>query len=60
MDEKYTLQLINEGKDIAYIIFRSTGTITADGEMQNNIFIVKLDVTNQQGHAQEAHIYPLT
>lgn len=60
IDEKYTLQKINEGEDISYIVFRSKGTVTTDLETQGNTLIVKLDVTNQQDNAIEQHVYKLT
>ncbi|EON70628.1 membrane lipoprotein lipid attachment site-containing protein [Lysinibacillus sphaericus] len=60
IDEKNTLQIINEGENISYIVFRSKGTVTTDLETQGDTLIVKLDVTNQQDNAIEQHVYKLT
>lgn len=61
MDEKYTLQIINDvDQDVSYIVFRSKGTVTADLEEQDHTVMIKLDVENQQDNAIKLHVYKLT
>ncbi|KPN89422.1 hypothetical protein [Lysinibacillus sp. ZYM-1] len=60
IEENSTLQMINNGKGISYIVFRSKGTVSANLETQDDTLIVKLDVTNQQDNPMEQHVFKLT
>ena len=60
IDDNNTLQIINEGKNISYIVFRSKGIVTTDLETQGDTLIIKLDVTNQHDNAVKQHVYKLT
>ncbi len=60
IDDNNTLQIINEGEDISYIVFQSKGIVTTDLETQGDTLIIKLDVTNQQDNAVKQHVYKLT
>lgn len=55
-----TLQMINSDEKHAYIIFRSTGTATADLEVVENILNIKLATENQEGHDLKEYVYKLT
>lgn len=57
----YTLQLINDSeKKNAYIIFQSTGTITAQLEVRENILDIKLDSTSQENNELKQYVYEIT
>jgi hypothetical protein len=56
----YSLQLIFDGEDIAYIIYQSNGTVVSDLEVQGETLKVKLDETNKQDDVIEQHVYKLT
>ena len=56
----YTLQLINDGENMAYIIFHSKGTVTADLETKGDTLIVKLDSTNKDNNELKQYVYKLT
>lgn len=56
----YTLQLINVGEKSAYIIFQSTGTVTADFEVIENMLNIKLDISNERNSELKLYAYKLT
>ncbi len=56
----YTLQLINDGKKNAYIIFQSSGTVTAELEVIENILNIKLDSANEENNELKQYAYKLT
>lgn len=57
----YTLQLINDSeKGNAYIIFQSTGTVTAQIEVRENILDIKLDSASQEDNALKQYVYKIT
>jgi chaperonin cofactor prefoldin len=56
----YTLQLILDGEDNAYIVFQSNGTVATNLETEGDTLKVKLDETNKQADVIEQHIYKLT
>lgn len=57
----YTLQLINDSeKGNAYIIFQSTGTVTAQLEVRENILDIKLDSASQEDNALKQYVYKIT
>lgn len=60
INSDYTLQKINDGEKNAYIIFQSTGTVTADLEVKENILNIKLDSTNLENNEIKQYIYKLT
>lgn len=60
IDSNYTLQLIFDGEDMAYIVYQSNGTVVTDLETEAGILKVKLDVTNKQADVVEQHVYKLT
>ncbi|MER2191280.1 MAG: peptidylprolyl isomerase [Solibacillus sp.] len=60
MNEEYTLQLINEGKEHAYIVFQSTGTVTAELEVAENILNIKLAHASQENDELQQYAYKLT
>ncbi|MGM9925358.1 MAG: peptidylprolyl isomerase [Bacillus sp. (in: firmicutes)] len=60
IDPSHTLQLIDDGEDIAYIVYQSKGTIAVDLEEQGDTLKVKLDETNKKDGAIEQHVYKLT
>lgn len=60
IDYHHTLQLINDGEDIAYILYQSKGTVVTDLEVQGDTLKVKLDETNRQEGLIEQHVYKLT
>ena len=54
------VQLINVGEKDAYIIFQSTGTVTDDVEVIENILTIKLDRTNEENGELKQYAYKLT
>ena len=56
----YTLQLINDGKKNAYIIFQSSGAVTAELEVIENILNIKLDSVNEENNELKHYVYKLT
>ncbi|WP_419962309.1 peptidylprolyl isomerase [Psychrobacillus sp. BM2] len=60
INSDYTLQLINEGENTAYILFQSKGTVTAELEMKDNILNIKLDKANQENNELKQYVYKLT
>ncbi|AWE07724.1 peptidylprolyl isomerase [Lysinibacillus sp. 2017] len=60
INSDYTLQRISDGKKNTYIIFQSTGTVTADLEVIENILNIKLDSENQENNELKQHVYKLT
>ena len=57
----YTLQLINDSeKGNAYIVFQSTGTVTAEVEVIENILNIKLDSINQENNELKQYVYKIT
>ena len=60
INSNYTLQLIFDGENKAYIIFHTKGTVTADLETKNNTLIVKLDNTDKDNNELKQFVYKLT
>ena len=60
INDDYTLQLINDGKKNAYIIFQSSGTVTAEHEVIENILNIKLDSANAENNELKQYVYKLT
>ena len=60
IDFDYTLQLITDGENMAYIIFHSKGTVTTDLETKGDTLIVKLDSTNKDNNELKQYVYKLT
>ncbi|WP_391117151.1 peptidylprolyl isomerase [Psychrobacillus sp. L3] len=60
INSDYTLQLINEGENNAYILFQSKGTVTAELEVKDNILNIKLDNANQENNELKQYVYKLT
>lgn len=60
IDSNYSLQLINNGEDIVYIVYQSKGMITTDLEIEGNTLKVKLDETVNQDGVIEQLVYKLT
>lgn len=60
IDSNYTLQLIYDGEDIAYIVYHSKGTVATDLKTQGDTLKVRLDETNKQDDVIEQHVYKLT
>lgn len=60
INSEYTLQLINEGGNTAYILFQSKGTVTAELEVKDNILNIKLDKANQENNELKQYVYKLT
>ena len=57
----YTLQLINDSeKGDAYIVFQSSGTVTAQVEVRENILDIKLDSENQENNELKQYVYKIT
>lgn len=57
----YTSQIIHDSKKgDAYIIFQSTGTVTAELELRENILTIKLDSTSQENNALKQYVYKIT
>lgn len=56
----YTLQLIYDSKkDDTYIIFHSSGTVTAELELSENILNIKLNSANQESNEVKPHVYKI-
>ncbi|HLT56415.1 MAG TPA: hypothetical protein VK057_09950 [Bacillota bacterium] len=56
-----TLQMINEGDDIAYIVYFSSGTVTPRLETEGEMLIIQLEVTGQEEDDEEKpYVYKLT
>lgn len=56
-----TLQMINEGDDIAYIVYFSSGTVTTRLETEGEMLIIQLEVTGQEEDDEEKpYVYKLT
>ena len=60
VNSDYTLQLINEGENTAYILFQSKGTVTAELEVKDNILNIKLNKANQENNELKQYVYKLT
>lgn len=60
IDSNYSLQLVFDGEDIAYIIYQSNKTVVTDLEVQGDTLKVKLDETNKQDDVVKQHVYKLT
>ena len=60
VNSDYPLQLINDDENMAYIIFHTKGTVTAELETQNNTLIVKLDNTDKDHNELKQFVYKLT
>ena len=60
INDDYTLQLINDGKKNAYIIFQSLGAVTAELEVIENILNIKLDSANEENNELKQYVYKLT
>ena len=60
INDDYTLQLINDGKKNAYIIFQSSGAVTAELEVIENILNIKLDSANEENNKLKQYAYKLT
>ena len=60
VNSDYTLQLINEGENTAYILFQSKGTVTAELEVKGNILNIKLNKANQENNELKQYVYKLT
>jgi len=60
INSDYTLQLINEGENTAYILFQSNGAVTADLEVKDNILNIKLDIAKQENNELKQYIYKLS
>lgn len=56
----YTLQLINDGENMSYIVFYSKGTVTTDLETKDDTLIVKLDSINEDSNELKQFVYKLT
>lgn len=57
----YTSQLIHDiKKGDAYIIFQSTGIVTAQLEVRENILTIKLDSTSQENNALKQYVFKIT
>ena len=58
------MQLINDSeKGDAYIVFQSSGTVTAQVEVRENILDIKLDSENQENqenHELKQYVYKIT
>ena len=59
INSDYTLQLINEGENTAYILFQSKGTVTAELEVKGNIINIKFDKANQENNELKQYVYKL-
>ncbi|MFJ7826076.1 peptidylprolyl isomerase [Psychrobacillus sp. NPDC096623] len=60
INSDYTLQLINEGENTAYILFQSKETVTAELEVKDNILNIKLEKSNQENNELKQYVYKLT
>ncbi|MBD7908849.1 lipoprotein [Sporosarcina gallistercoris] len=60
MDSSVPIQYISMDKTVSYLIYHSAGDVEADTEIQDNVLLVKLDVTNENGGERKPHIYKLT
>ncbi|MEK3977466.1 peptidylprolyl isomerase [Psychrobacillus sp. FSL K6-2836] len=60
VNSDYTLQLINEGENTAYILFQSKGIVTAELEVKDNILNIKLDKAKQENNELNQYVFKLT
>lgn len=60
VNSDYTLQLINDGENTAYIIFYSKGIVTTNLETKDDTLIVKYDSTNKDNNELKQFVYKLT
>lgn len=60
IDSESTLQLINEGKNIAYVVFQSNGEVITDLEEQGDTLKIKLDRKKGNDDVIVHHVYKLT
>lgn len=57
----YTSQLVHDiKKGDAYIIFQSTGIVTAQLEVRENILTIKLDSASQENNALKQYVFKIT
>lgn len=56
-----TLQLVNDSdKGNAYVIFQSSGTVTAQLEVKENVLHIKLDSEEEKNSELQQHVYKIT
>lgn len=60
IDTNLKLQLVHDGENGSYIIFRSRGVINANVEQQEQKVTVELDVSNLQEEVEQQKIYYLS
>ncbi|WP_277584291.1 peptidylprolyl isomerase [Psychrobacillus antarcticus] len=61
INSDYTHQIINDSeKKNAYIIFQSTGTVTAELEVIENVLNIKLESTSQENNELKQFAYKIT
>ena len=60
IDSNYELQLIYDGEDIAYVVYRSNGIVVTDLEVKGDTLRIKLDETNKKDDVIEQFVYKLT
>ena len=60
VNSDYTLQLITDGENMAYIIFYTKRTVTADLETKDDTLIVKLENTDKGKNELQQFVYKLT
>lgn len=59
INSDYTLQSISDGEKNTYIIFQSTGTVSAELEERGNILNIKLNSENQANSELKPYVYKL-
>lgn len=59
IEPTFTLQLIDEGEGIAYIVYQTNGTVATDLETREDKVNVKLNVSNNNNADSKQHVYKL-
>ncbi|MGG4268110.1 peptidylprolyl isomerase [Peribacillus simplex] len=60
IDPESTLQLIDEGKKTAYVVYQSKGEVNTDLEEQGDTLKIKLNVTKEDDNVIVQRVYKLT
>jgi predicted small secreted protein len=60
IDSDYTLQLIRDGKKNAYVTFQSTGTVTANLEVIENILNININSETEENNELKQNVFKLT
>lgn len=59
IDPAHSLQMISDGGNASYIVYKSDKAVEADIGTEGNILTIKLDEEGQQGEESKYHVFKL-